>query len=80
MNARPSALTRRFAELGFLFGKLSRTKRAVFNIVQKTLPPPFPLPFEHYVEICLNTQPSLADFPAVFFHISHWYLSWTQLN
>ena len=80
MNARPSALTRRFAKLGFLFEKLSRTKRAVFNIVQKTLPPPFPLPFEHYVEICLNTQPSLADFPAVFFHISHWYLSWTQLN
>ena len=31
------------------------------------------------VHICASRLP-LADFPAVFFHISHWYLSWNTNN
>ena len=30
----------------------------------------------HYEWSAQSAQKCLADFPAVFFHISHWYLSW----
>ena len=73
MNARPSALTRRFAELGFLFGKLSPTKRAVFNIVKKKrCLPPSPFVLNIYDEICLHTQPSQTHpCPYHMFHLFH---------
>ena len=34
----------------------------------------------HYEWSAQSAQKCLADFPAVFFHISHWYLSWNTTD